>query len=94
MTERLTPRTLDLEVRGSSLARRVDSLEKEFYSTLLSLFAQMYNGYRRYTAGGSSSSSSSSSSSLFNHGILLIKMLFQRAVQKSCNKIALDKYGY
>ena len=51
MAERLTPRTLDLEVRGSSLARRVDSLEKEFYSTL-SLFAQMYNGYRRHTAGG------------------------------------------
>jgi len=33
----LTPRTLDLEVRGSSLARRVVSLEKELYSTL-SLF--------------------------------------------------------
>ena len=91
MTERLTPRTLDLEVRGSSLARRVDSLDKEFYSTL-PLFAQMYNGYRRHTAGGSSSSSSSSS--LFNHGISLTKMLFQRAVQKSCNKITLDKYSY
>ena len=90
MTERLTPRTLDLEVRASSLVdRRVDSLDKEFYSTLLSLFAQMYNGYRRHTAGGSSSSSS-----LFNHGISLIKMLFQRAVQKSCNKITLDKYSY
>ena len=70
MAERLTPRTLDLEVRGSSLARRVDSLDKEFYSTLLSLFAQMYNGYRRHTAGGSSSSSSS----LFNHGISFIKI--------------------
>ena len=88
MAERLTPRTLDLEVRGLRLARRVDSFDKEFYSTLF-LFAQMYNGYRRHAAGGSSSSSS-----LFNHGISLIKMLFQRAVQKSCNKITLDKYGY
>ena len=37
VAERLTPRTLDLEVRGSSLARRVVSLDKELYSTL-SLF--------------------------------------------------------
>ena len=38
MTERLTPRTLDLEVRGSSLTRRVFvSLDKELYSSL-SLF--------------------------------------------------------
>ena len=51
LAERLTPRTLDVEVRASSLARRVDSLDKEFYS-ILSLFAQMYNGYRRHTAGG------------------------------------------
>ena len=41
MAERLTPRTLDLEVRGSSLARRVVSLDKELYSTL-SLFIQVY----------------------------------------------------
>ena len=34
MAERLTPRTRDLEVRGSSLARRVVSLDKELYSTL------------------------------------------------------------
>ena len=34
MAECLTPRTLDLEVRGSSLARRVVSLDKELYSTL------------------------------------------------------------
>ena len=40
MTERLTPRTLDLEVRDSSLARRVVSLDKELYSTL-SLFTQV-----------------------------------------------------
>ena len=29
MTEKLTPRTLDLEVRDSSFARRVVSLDKE-----------------------------------------------------------------
>ena len=34
VAELLTPRTLDLEVRGSSLARRVVSLDKELYSTL------------------------------------------------------------
>ena len=34
VAERLTPRTLHLEVRGSSLARRVVSLHKELYSTL------------------------------------------------------------
>jgi len=37
----LTPRTPDLEVRGSSLARRVVSLDKELYSTS-SLFTQVY----------------------------------------------------
>ena len=37
----LTPRTLDLEVQGSSVARRVVSLDKELYSTL-ALFAQVY----------------------------------------------------
>ena len=41
MAERLTPRTLDLEVRGSSLARCVVSSDKELYSTL-SLFIQMH----------------------------------------------------
>ena len=41
MAERLKPRTLDLEVRGSSLARRVVSLDKELYSTF-SLFTQVY----------------------------------------------------
>ena len=41
VAERLTPRTLDLEVRGSSLARRVVSLDKELYSNL-SLFTQVY----------------------------------------------------
>ena len=39
MDEWLTPRTADLEVRGSSLARRVVSLDKELYSNL-SLFTQ------------------------------------------------------
>ena len=48
---RLTPRTPDLEVRGSSLTRRVVSLDKELYSTL-SLFTQVYNGYPRHTAWG------------------------------------------
>ena len=37
----LTPQTPDLEVRGSSLARRVVSLDKELYSTL-SLFTWVY----------------------------------------------------
>ena len=49
MAERLTPRTLDLEVQGSSLARRVVSL-KELYSTL-SLFTQVIKwvpAWRRY----------------------------------------------
>ena len=41
MAERVTPRTLDLEVRGSSSARRFVSLGKELYSTL-SLFTQVY----------------------------------------------------
>ena len=48
VAELLTHRTLDLEVRGSSLSRRVVSLDKELYSTL-SLFTQMINGYRRHT---------------------------------------------
>ena len=44
MAERLlTPQTPDREVRNSSLARHVVSLDKELYSTL-SLFTQ---GYRR-----------------------------------------------
>ena len=41
VAKRLTPRTPDLEVRGSSLVRRVVSLDKELYSTL-SLFTQVY----------------------------------------------------
>ena len=41
MAEWLTPRTLDLEVLGSSLARRVASIDKELYSEL-SLFTQVY----------------------------------------------------
>ena len=41
MAEWLTPRTPDLEVRGSSPARRVVSLDKELYSTL-SVFTQVY----------------------------------------------------
>ena len=40
MAERLTPRTLDLEVLGSSLAHRVVSLDQELFSTL-SLFIQV-----------------------------------------------------
>ena len=52
VAEQLTPRTLDLEVRGSSLALRVVSLDKELYSTL-SLFTQVYiYGYVRHTAEG------------------------------------------
>ena len=37
MAERLTPGTPDLEVRGSSLAHRVVSLDKALYSTLSAL---------------------------------------------------------
>ena len=37
VAERLTPRTADLEVRVSSLARRVVSLDKKLYSTFLLL---------------------------------------------------------
>jgi len=36
VAERLRPRTQDLEVQVSSLARRVVSLDKELYSTYLS----------------------------------------------------------
>ena len=41
VADQLTPRTYDIEVQGSSLAHRVDSLDKELYSTL-SLFTQVY----------------------------------------------------
>ena len=40
VAERLTPRTLDLEVLGSSLAHRIVSLDQELFSTL-SLFIQV-----------------------------------------------------
>ena len=40
VAEWLTPQTPDLEVRGSSLARRVVSLDEELYSTS-SLFSQV-----------------------------------------------------
>ena len=40
MADWSTPRTPDLEVRASSLARRVVFLDKELYSTL-SLFTQL-----------------------------------------------------
>ena len=41
VAQQVTPRTLDLEVRCSSLSRCVVSLDKELYSTL-SLFTQVY----------------------------------------------------
>ena len=41
VAERLTTRTPDLEVRGSSPARRAVSLNKEFYSPLF-LYTQVY----------------------------------------------------
>ena len=40
VAEWLTPQTPDLEVQGSSLARRVVSLDEELYSTS-SLFTQV-----------------------------------------------------
>ena len=54
VAERLTPRTLGLEVRGSSLARRVVSLDEEPHS-IMSLFTHagvLTNVYRRHTARG------------------------------------------
>ena len=49
MAERLTPRTPDLEARGSNLARRVVSLDKELYSTM-SLFTHCLPGPKRLIA--------------------------------------------
>ena len=49
VAERLTPRTSDLEVRDTSLARRAVSLDKELYSTLSLFFPRCINGYRRHT---------------------------------------------
>ena len=51
MAEWLTPQTPDLEVRGSSLALCVVSIDKKLYSTL-SLFTQVYKWVQRHTAGG------------------------------------------
>ena len=52
MAEWLTPRTVDQEVRVSSLARRVFPLDKELYSTL-SLFTQVYKWVSvKYCGGG------------------------------------------
>ena len=50
MNERLTTRPPDLEVRGSSLARRVVYLDKELNSTLSS--PRCINGDRRQTGDG------------------------------------------
>ena len=52
MAEQLIPGKLDLEVRGSNLARRVVSLDRELYSTLSPSSPRCTNGYRRHTAGG------------------------------------------
>ena len=52
VAEQLTPRTPDLEVRGSSLARRVVSLDKNFTPPCLSSLRCTY-GYVRHTAEGS-----------------------------------------
>ena len=51
MTERLTSRTVDLEVQGSSLARHVVSLDKELYSSL-SLFTRVYKWAPATPGGG------------------------------------------
>ena len=50
MAERLTSGTPDLEVRGSSLARRVVSLDKALYSTLSVLTRVYINGCKPYTS--------------------------------------------
>ena len=52
VAERLTPRTLDLEVRGSSLARRVVSLEKELYWPLCLSSPRCINGTGGILLGG------------------------------------------
>ena len=51
MAEWLTPRTLDQEVRVSSLARRVFPIDKELYSTLC-LFTQVYKWVSATYCGG------------------------------------------
>ena len=49
VTERFkTLRNWDLEVRGSSIVRRVLFLDKELYSPL-SLFIRCINGYQRHS---------------------------------------------
>ena len=53
MNQRLTTRPPDLEVQGSSLARRVVYLDKELYSTLSS--PRCMSGYRRHTGDGPAS---------------------------------------
>ena len=45
VAEWLTTRTADLEVRGSSLARRVVSLDKKLYSTL---WSKVHNMRKKY----------------------------------------------
>ena len=51
MAERLTPRTPDLEVQGSSLAHHIVSLDKELYSTLF-LVTQLYKWVLATYCGG------------------------------------------
>ena len=49
VAERLTPRTPDLEIWGSSLARRAVSLNKELYATLCRPSPRCINGHRPHT---------------------------------------------
>ena len=51
MAERLAPQIPDLEVRASSLAHHVGSVDREPYS-ILSLFARCIKDNRQHTAGG------------------------------------------
>ena len=51
VAEWLTPQTPDLEIQGSSLARRVVSLGKNFTPLCLSS-PRCIKGYQRHTTGG------------------------------------------
>ena len=52
MAKWLTPRTLDLEVRGSSLARCVVSIEKILYSLFTHVYKWVPASYCEVGGGG------------------------------------------
>ena len=52
VAEWLTPQTPDLEIQGSSLARRVVSLDKKNFTPLCLSSPMCIKGYQRHTTGG------------------------------------------